>query len=92
MARKTSIIVAAAIALVGISLLAQRPLAPAPLEPEPRPPLGHETAVQVLSGENVGVQVFGEPNASGKIAGTLVVKIKGQWVEVTGTPRIVTTR
>jgi hypothetical protein len=92
MAPKTSIIVAAAFAFVGIGLLAQRPLAPAPLEPEPRPALGHETAVRVLSGENVGVQVFGEPDTSGKIPGTLVVKIRGQWVEVTGTPPTVSTR
>ena len=37
----------------------------------------------VLSGENVGVRVTGPSDKSGKVAGTIVVKINGQWVDVT---------
>lgn len=36
----------------------------------------------VLSGENVGVRVTGPLDKSGKVTGTLVVKINGQWVDV----------
>lgn len=37
----------------------------------------------VISGENVGVRVTGPSDKSGKVVGTLVVKINGQWVDVT---------
>jgi len=37
----------------------------------------------VLSGENVGVRVTGPSDKSGKVSGTVVVKINGQWVDVT---------
>jgi len=43
----------------------------------------------VLSGENVGVRVTGHVDKNGKIAGTLVVKINGQWIDVVSAPGLV---
>jgi len=37
----------------------------------------------VISGNDVGVRVSGPSDKTGKVAGTLVVKINGQWVDVT---------
>jgi hypothetical protein len=81
MARKASIVIAAAIALIGISVWAQRPLGP-PAPEAPRPALGHEIAGQVFSGDDLGVRVTGKVDQDGKVPGTLVVKINGQWIEV----------
>jgi hypothetical protein len=44
----------------------------------------------VLSGENIGVRL-GLPDKSGKVTGTLVVKINGQWVDVVASPTLVPT-
>jgi hypothetical protein len=41
------------------------------------------TVPEVIAGENVGVRVTGRPDKNGKIPGRLVVKINGQWVDVT---------
>lgn len=37
----------------------------------------------VLSGENVGVRVLGPPDTHGRVPAAMVVKLNGQWVEVT---------
>jgi hypothetical protein len=47
---------------------------------EPTAPTGVPV---VISGENVGVRVSGPSDKSGKVVGTVVVKINGQWVDVT---------
>ena len=46
---------------------------------------------QVLSGENVGVRVLGPPDRHGRVPAALVVKLNGQWVEVTSpvTPKLI---
>ncbi|WP_291989824.1 hypothetical protein [Luteitalea sp.] len=38
---------------------------------------------QVLSGDNVGVRVLGPPDTHGRVPADMVVKLNGQWVEVT---------
>ena len=48
-------------------------------------PIAPTGAPVVISGEDVGVRVTGPSDKSGKVAGTLVVKINGQWVDVTST-------
>ena len=48
-----------------------------------RDPTAPTVVPAVLSGENVGVRVTGPSDKSGKVTGTLVVKINGQWVDVT---------
>ena len=47
-----------------------------------RDPTAPTIVPEVLSGENVGVRVTGPSDKSGKVTGTLVVKINGQWVDV----------
>jgi len=74
MARKSILVlVVSALSLVGAGVLAQTR----------RDPTAPTTPPIVLSGQDVGVRVTGTTDKSGKIQGTLVVKIKGQWVDVT---------
>ena len=47
-----------------------------------RDPTAPTVVPGVISGENVGVRVTGPSDKSGKVTGTLVVKINGQWVDV----------
>jgi hypothetical protein len=47
-----------------------------------RDPTAVTAVPEVLSGENVGVRVIGPSDKSGKVTGTLVVKINGQWIDV----------
>ena len=42
--------------------------------------LGH--ASNVFSGADVGIRVTGQKDADGRVPGTFVVKIDGQWVDV----------
>jgi hypothetical protein len=46
--------------------------------------LGHQFAV--FSGDDIGVRVTGQRDANGRVPGTLVVKINGQWVDVVTPP------
>jgi hypothetical protein len=50
--------------------------------------LGHEFTV--FSGDDVGIRVVGQKDANGRVPGTLVVKMNGQWVDVV-TPAMVAT-
>ena len=71
--RSILVLVVSVITLVGAGVLAQTR----------RDPTAPTTPPIVLSGQDVGVRVTGTTDKSGKIQGTLVVKIKGQWVDVT---------
>jgi len=46
----------------------------------------------VFSGDDIGIRVTGQKDANGRVPGTLVVKINGEWVDVanpvTGTPAV----
>lgn len=46
------------------------------------------TAPRVISGENIGVRVDDALDRTGRVQGTLVVKINGQWVDVVPPLRI----
>jgi len=50
--------------------------------------LGHQIAI--LSGDDVGVRVTGQKDENGRVAGTLVVKIDGRWVDVVTPPAVTT--
>ena len=80
MARKSVLVVVVSVlTLVGAAVLGQTrhdPTIPT------TPPI-------VLSGQDVGVRVTGPTDKNGKIPGTLVVKIKGQWVDVVAFPVVV---
>jgi hypothetical protein len=52
--------------------------------PQGAPPMSQT----VLSGENVGVILTGQPT-NGTVEGTVVVKLNGQWVRVVGGPKVV---
>jgi hypothetical protein len=56
-----------------------------------RDPTAVTAVPEVLSGENVGVRVTGPSDKTGKVTGTLVVKINGQWVDVASSPSVVPT-
>jgi prepilin signal peptidase PulO-like enzyme (type II secretory pathway) len=43
----------------------------------------------VLTGENIGIRLSAAPHQGGKVVGTLVVKINGQWVDVVAPAAIV---
>jgi hypothetical protein len=86
MARRAVIIIVASVfSLIGAGVWAQnRPVPPilGPAAP-PHPMYQHLTIPpEVLSGENLGVRVAGALEQDGKIKGTLVVKINGEWVDV----------
>jgi hypothetical protein len=51
--------------------------------------LGHQ--FNVFSGDDVGIRVTGQKDANGRVPGTLVVKINGQWVDVVTPPAVTTT-
>jgi len=73
MARKSILVlVVSVLCIVGVGLWAQTR----------RDPTAVTTVPEVLSGENVGVRVTGPPDKTGKVPGTVVVKINGQWVDV----------
>jgi hypothetical protein len=73
MARKSiPVLVALVLCLVSVGVWAQTR----------RDPTAPTVVPVVLSGENVGVRVTGPSDNSGKVTGTLVVKINGQWVDV----------
>jgi hypothetical protein len=79
MARKSILVlVVSVLTLVGAGVLAQTR----------RDPTAPTTPI-VLSGQDVGVRVTGPTDKNGKIPGTLVVKIKGQWVDVVTSPVVV---
>jgi len=76
LARRTLVILIAwGVSLVGVGLWAQ-----GRTDQVPRPALGHENTV--LSGNDIGVRITGQQDANGRVPGTLVVKINGQWVDV----------
>ena len=52
-----------------------------------RPALGHESAV--LSGNDVGIRLSGSVDANGRVQGTLLARISGEWVDVVTTPNVV---
>jgi hypothetical protein len=80
MTRKSFLVlVVAVLSLVGAAVVAQTR----------RDPTAPTTPPIVLSGQDVGVRVIGPTDKSGKIPGTLVVKIKGQWVDVVTSPMVV---
>jgi autotransporter translocation and assembly factor TamB len=77
MARKSiRVLVVLVLSLVSVGVWAQT-------ERRRRDPTAITVAPQVFSGENIGVRVTGPSDKSGKVTGTLVVKINGQWVDVT---------
>ncbi len=79
MAQKSILVlVVLVLAIVGASLWAQTR----------RDPTAITLVAEVISGENVGVRVTGPSDKSGKVTGTLVVKINGQWVDVASSPTI----
>ena len=80
MARKSILVlIVSVLTLVGVGVLAQTR----------RDPTAPTTPPIVLSGQDVGVRVTGPTDKNGKIPGTLVVKIKGQWVDVVTSPVVV---
>jgi hypothetical protein len=84
---KISILVAAwAASLLGVGLFAQDAR-----QPQPAPMIVNGQPVgPVLAGENIGFQpVAGLTDRDGRVRGYFVVKINGQWVEVTSAIRIV---
>lgn len=85
MARRLVIVVVASVlSLLGAGVWAQNRQPPilGPAAP-PHPMYQHLTIPpEVLSGENLGVRVAGALDQDGKIKGTLVVKINGEWVDV----------
>jgi hypothetical protein len=50
--------------------------------------LGHQ--FNVFSGDDIGIRVTGQKDANGRVPGTLVVKINGQWVDVITPPSMAT--
>ena len=74
MARKSIVLVVLVLSLISVGVWAQTRRDPT--APTVMPGV-------LLSGENVGVRVTGPSDKSGKVTGTLVVKINGQWVDVT---------
>ena len=52
-------------------------------------PTAITTAPQVISGENIGVRLDGSFDKTGRVHGTLVVRINGQWVDVLSSPRVI---
>jgi hypothetical protein len=71
MARKSNLVlVFLLLSLVSVGLWAQ----------SRRDPTAPTVLPGVLSGESVGIRVTGHNN--GKVTGTLVVKINGEWVDV----------
>ena len=80
MARKiVLVVVVSVLTLVGAAVLGQTR----------RDPTAPTTPSIVLSGQDVGVRATGPTDKNGKIPGTLVVKIKGQWVDVVTSPMVV---
>ena len=78
MARRAVIIIVASVfSLIGAGVWAQ-------MAPGPGTHRYQRLAIppEVLSGENLGVRVAGGLEPDGKIKGTLVVKINGDWVDV----------
>jgi len=53
------------------------------VEPVPAPRLAPNDAAAVLSGEDVGFRLEGVDSRKGTVTGTLVVKVNGEWYEVT---------
>ncbi len=86
MARKSLIvIVASMISLIGVGVWAQQQRLPW-LGPPPERPQRLTLRPEVLSGENIGVRLTGTLDQNGRIQGTLVVKVNGQWVDVLSAP------
>ena len=80
MTRNSILVLAVSVlSIVGVSLWAQTR----------RDPTAVTSMPGVLSGENVGVRLTGPRDKNGKVPGTLVVKINGQWVDVTSSLTIV---
>jgi hypothetical protein len=98
MARNSLIVVCAwVLSLVGVGLLAQSSQQPPPPAAQGGTPprevrpltLGPQTGGQVYSGDNIGIRVTGEVDRNGSVQGTLVVKMNGQWVNVSSAPKVV---
>lgn len=71
--RLSVVLVAMMLCVTAVTLWAQmRP------DPSTVPGLPH-----VLSGDDVGVRVLGPPDTHGRVPAAMVVKLNGQWVEVT---------
>jgi hypothetical protein len=45
-------------------------------------PTAVTAAPHVVSGDDVGVRLTGASDKSGRLTGTLIVKVNGQWVDV----------
>jgi hypothetical protein len=52
-------------------------------EPDPATRLAPNETAAVLSGEDVGFRLDGVDSRKGTVTGTLVVKVNGEWYEVT---------
>jgi hypothetical protein len=78
--------------LFGVGLLAQGGRGANATQPQPAPNLlsGLQPLGPVITGENIGFQpVAGPTDREGRVPGYFVVKVNGQWVEVTSAMRIV---
>jgi hypothetical protein len=77
--------------LLGVGLWAQSGRGANATQPQPAPNLRDGQPVgAVITGENFGFQpVAGLTDRDGRVPGYFVIKVNGQWVEVTSTIRIV---
>lgn len=78
--RTSAIAVAWIVSLVCVGLWAQERRAR-----EVRP--GMEPG-RVLTGSDVGVRISSQRGSSGEVLGTLIVRVDGEWIEVTSAPRL----
>jgi hypothetical protein len=80
MTRKSILVLAVSVlSIVGVSLWGQTR----------RDPTAVTSVPGVLSGENIGIRLTGPADRSGKVPGTLVVRINGKWVDVVSTPTVI---
>lgn len=90
---KISVLAVAWVAsLLGVGLLAQSGRGANATQPEPAPNLvlNGQPLGAVITGENLGFQpVAGPTDRDGRVPGYFVVKVNGQWVEVTSAMRVI---